>query len=420
MGFFPSKAENDMWMRRNGDVYEYIAVYVDDLAIAAKDPKAIVDILTNKYGYKLKGTGEISFHLGCDFWRDEEGVLCFAPKKYIKKMVDTYERLFGSKPTANVRSPLEKGDHPEVDTSEYLDADGIKKYQSLIGALQWAVSIGRLDITTAVMTMSGFRVAPRQGHLERLQRIYAYLAKFCHATIRVRTGEPDYSGIPENTYDWQYSVYGSVKEVLPSNAPEPLGNWVTVTTYVDANLYHDLITGRSVTGILLMINQTVIDWYSKKQATVETATYGSEFVAARTATDKTIDLRTTLRYLGIPIRDKSFMFGDNKSIVGSATVPHSKLAKRHNALSFHRVREAIASGIIRFHPVNQIRLTYSVSIGDMPQFGNYSNLLCSGIRILTRTTIKGSYNPRKRTGMDGKVETSYLLQPFKREGSSKF
>jgi hypothetical protein len=351
MGFFPSKAENDMWMRRNGDVYEYIAVYVDDLAIAAKDPKAIVDILTDKYGYKLKGTGEISFHLGCDFWRDEDGVLCFAPKKYIKKMVDNYERLFGSKPTANVRSPLEKGDHPEVDTTEYLDADGIKVYQSLIGALQWAVSIGRLDITTAVMTMSGFRVAPRKGHLERLKRIYAYLAKFCHATIRVRTREPDYSSIPEKTYDWQYSVYGNVREVLPRNAPEPLGNWVLITTYVDANLYHDLITGRSVTGILLMINQTVIDWYSKKQATVETATYGSEFVAARIATDKTIDLRTTLRYLGVPVREKSYMFGDNKSVVDSSTVPHSKLAKRHNALSFHRVREAIASGIIEFQHI---------------------------------------------------------------------
>jgi hypothetical protein len=76
-------------------------------------------------------------------------------------------------------------------------------------------------------------------------------------------------------------------------APEPLGNYVT-THYVDANLMHDIATGRSVTGILHLMNKTSIEWYSKKQATVETATYGSEFVAARVCTEQIIDLRNTL------------------------------------------------------------------------------------------------------------------------------
>jgi hypothetical protein len=55
---------------------------------------------------------------------------------------------------------------------------------------------------------------------------------------------------------------------------------VILTHYVDANLYHNVLTGRSVTGVLHFLNGTLIDWYSKKQATVESATYGSEFVAA--------------------------------------------------------------------------------------------------------------------------------------------
>ena len=131
--------------------------------------------------------------------------------------------------------------------------------------------------------------------------------------------------------------------------PKALGKSVVTTTYVDANLYHDLLTGRSVTGVLHLINQTPIDWFTKRQATVETATYGSEFVAARQATEQVIDLRITLRYLGVPIEGPSFMFGDNQSVVTSSTIPHSNLNKRHNALSYHRVREAIASGVIRFH-----------------------------------------------------------------------
>ena len=75
-----------------------------------------------------------------------------------------------------------------------------------------------------------------------------------------------------------------------------MGKEVILTAYVDANLYHDLTTGRAVTGVLHLVNQTPIDWYTKRQATVETATYGSEFVAARIATDQVIDLRLTLRY----------------------------------------------------------------------------------------------------------------------------
>jgi hypothetical protein len=116
-----------------------------------------------------------------------------------------------------------------------------------------------------------------------------------------------------------------------------------------------MLTGRSVTGILHLANQTPLDWFSKKQATVETATYGSEFVAARTCVEQTMDLRTTFRYLGVPVRDKSYMFGDNESVVGSSTKVHAKLHKRHNALSFHRVREAIASGMIAFYHVAGIR-----------------------------------------------------------------
>ena len=101
-----------------------------------------------------------------------------------------------------MQSPLESGDHPELDASEFLDEDGIEIYQSLIGSMQWAVSIGRYDIHTAIMTMSGFRVQPRKGHLDRVKKMYGYLCKFKHYKIRFRTEEIDYSIIPRQEYDW--------------------------------------------------------------------------------------------------------------------------------------------------------------------------------------------------------------------------
>jgi hypothetical protein len=69
-------------------------------------------------------------------------------------------------------------DHPELDTTKELETDGIKQYQSLIGALQWLVTLGRFGILCAVSTMGSIRVNPRQGHLDRLKHIYGYIKKF--------------------------------------------------------------------------------------------------------------------------------------------------------------------------------------------------------------------------------------------------
>ena len=347
MGFVPCKAENDIWMHKNQELYEYIAVYVDDIMVAARNPSEITKRLESEHRFKLKGVGSMKYHLGCDYFRDEDGTLCFGPRKYIDKMIEQFERMFGTKPK-EYTSPLEKSDHPEIDSSPELDANGIKMYQSMIGSLQWAISLGRFDIHTCTMSMSRFRTEPRQGHLDRLKRIYGYQKKFKSAAIRVRTEEPDFTALPDQEFDWCQTVYGNVKEEMPKDIPAPLGKSVTLVSYVDANLYHDMLTGRSVTGILHFCNQTLVDWYSKRQACVQTATFGSEFVAARIAVDQIIDLRTTLRYLGVPVYGKSYMFGDNQAVVNNSAIPHSCLSKRHNALSYHRVREAIAAKVISY------------------------------------------------------------------------
>jgi hypothetical protein len=78
-----------------------------------------------------------------------------APKKFIDKMLDSYQRIFGSKPH-QYSTPLEHGDHPKIDDSEELGLDNIKKFQSMIGALQWVIQIGHFDINTDVMTLSSF------------------------------------------------------------------------------------------------------------------------------------------------------------------------------------------------------------------------------------------------------------------------
>ena len=110
--------------------------------------------------------------------------------------------------------------------------------------------------------------------------------------------ELDYSEIPVNEYDWSQSVYGDVKELTPKDAPGPLGKFVMLSHNIDANLLHYMITGHSITGILHFLNKMPINWYAKKQVTVETTTYGSEHVTAHTCVNQVVDLRLTLQYLG--------------------------------------------------------------------------------------------------------------------------
>ena len=164
-GFLPCRAEPDIWMRPSDGIYEYIAVYVDDLAIAMHNPSEFTNVLSSKYNFSMKGTGPLKFHLGADFVRDNKGTLSMAPRKYIDRMIASYERMFGEKPKINVYSPLEPGDHPELDDSQLPDATGTQQYLTLVGMLQWAISLGRFDIATAVMSMSSFHAAPCCGHL---------------------------------------------------------------------------------------------------------------------------------------------------------------------------------------------------------------------------------------------------------------
>ena len=397
-------------MGEKPDHWEYIGTYIDDLAITSKDPQAIVDKLVKEYKFKLKGTGPISYHLGCDFVHDEDKVLCIQPRKYIEQMVETYVRLFGEKPKEIYSSPLEKGDHPELDTSDLLGANGIQKFQPMIGAMQWAISLGRFDIATAIMSLSSFRVAPHVGHLKRCKCIYTYLSKMRHAVIRVQTEEPDFSALLDITYNWAQSVYGNVKEVIPEDCPKPLGKHVTLSHCVDANSYHDMLSGHSVTRILHFVNKCPIDWYSKKQGMVETATFGSEANAARTATEQTIETpatcsETTRLLLTVVCCPKpSFTRG----IQCSPTIAFMKPLQVEWSSSFITL-------------VRLTQLTFLVSIGDTSN----SSRSCSG-REIHESCSKRSIARKPMVSLNGEtpptkvVAIEPILGPVKYEAGSHY
>ena len=263
--FKPSKADPDVWMRPEpgGTCYEYIAVYVDDLAIAAKDPQAFCNELKKRYNLKLKGVGHLEYHLGCTYKKDPDGTLAADPRRYVNKILESYERMFKEKPR-KFRPPLEGGDHPEPHTPELCDEHQTNQFQTLIGQLQWLISPRHFDIAVHVMSLSRFRTQPRKGNPDRAKRIVGYLLFLPDGTIRFRTEEPDLLSLKDQVYDWTRSVYSGACEQIPHDIPKPLGKHGQTTHYVDANLHNDLATGKVVTAVLHFLNQTPIDVYSKR------------------------------------------------------------------------------------------------------------------------------------------------------------
>jgi hypothetical protein len=193
-------------------------------------------------------------------------------------------------------------------------------------------------------------MVPWEGHFEALLRLFGYLKEYPKEGILVDR-IPRYKTQPTfMTYNWN-EFYSDAAEDLPPDIPPPKGAPMHTLCYVDADHAHETVTRRSVSGILLFLSGMPVKWYSKRQKTVETSSCGSELLATRIAIELIIKLRYKLRMLGVLVDGPTTMYNDNIAVVLKTTVPSSQLKKKHNAIAYHRVREAIAGNIVRLEHI---------------------------------------------------------------------
>jgi hypothetical protein len=120
--------------------------------------------------------------------------------------------------------------------------------------------------------------------------IFVYLHKHDKSSIAFDPSDPGFDPNDFIEQDWS-EFYGDVQEELPPMMPEPLGFLVTsISVFVDANHAGNVVTRRSHTGIVIFLQNTPIIWHSRRQNTVETSMFGSEFVALRNARDLIVGL----------------------------------------------------------------------------------------------------------------------------------
>jgi hypothetical protein len=374
----PCEADPDVWMRpavRESDgfeYWEYVLIYTDDLLVISENPKEVLDKIDHYFPLKPGSITPPDVYLGAKIskYTLKNGVVAWAmsSSQYVQeavKNVETYLRERNMSLPAKATTPLTSNYRPELDVSAELDPERANYYMSLIGILRWSVEIGRMDITCEVSMMSSHMALPREGHLTQLFHMFAYL-KRRHNTRMVF--DPSYPFVDEERFkaglDWTV-LYGDVQEAIPPNAPRPRGKEVVIRHYVDADHAGERLTRRSRTGYLTFLNMAPTNWFSKRQNSVETSTFGSEFTAMKVVTEANRGLRYKLRMLGVPINESSYVFCDNNSVVCNTTAPESTLKKKSNAIAYHCVREAVA--------MKEILITYE------PTDTNLSDLMTKAL-----------------------------------------
>ena len=183
--------------------------------------------------------------------------------------------------------------------------------------------------------------------------MFSYLKSHHNSEMVFDPSDPDVDMSDFEEQDWSSTVYATaLKEELPPNMPEPRGQSMRMICYVDSDHAGDNVTRRSRTGFLVFLQSAPIYWMSKKQTSIETSSFGSEFIAMKQCTEYVRGLRYRLRMMGIPVEEPTFIYGDNQSVLANTKNPHSQLKKKSNSIAYHFVREGCARGEWRTTYVN--------------------------------------------------------------------
>ena len=243
---------------------------------------------------------------------------------------------------------------PELDVSEELSPLDASYYQSLIGILRWIVELGCIDICLEVSMMLSHLALPRKGHTDQVMQIFGYLKKYHNVELVFDPSDPMINEQDFERRDWVSSESGHVedKEELPPNMPEPRGMGFTIVAKVDADHASDTVTRRSRTGILVYLNCLLVHWWSKKQASIKSSSFGAEFIVMKQCCEYLRGLRYKLCMMGILCDQPSHIYGDDQSDLANKMMPDSMLKKKSKSIVYHFVHKGSARGEWRTAYVN--------------------------------------------------------------------
>ena len=267
LGFQSCLADPDVWMREgekpSGEKYwEFVLLYTDDcLCISHKGESVLRNEIGKYFKLKEKSIGPHSQYLGEKLRKVQlqNGAYAwaFGCSQYVQEAVRNVEKYLNERkrsllPSKKAQGPMENNYRPELQTSPELSSAEAAYFMSFIGILRWMVELGRIDICCEVSMLSSYLALPREGHLDQIFHIFAYL-KYHHNTELVFDPSiPEISGQDFEKQNWEGTIYGDdLVEEKPPNRPKSRGNGMRMTVYVDSDHAGDSVTRRSRTGFIV-------------------------------------------------------------------------------------------------------------------------------------------------------------------------
>ena len=213
-----------------GGHYEYIARYVDDIMVFAKDPMAIMKELEKVY--VLKGVGAPRYYLGGDVldldeqWEKEGLTHALSAQTYIQNCIPKLAKMIGIEQFAKKKTPFDDKYHPELDESPLCSPERISKYRSMIGSANWILTLGRFDIAYTLSTLSRYSMAPREGHFQAMIRLFGYLMNYNKGMLVIDLSLPAIrnDATVSSGHNW-FEFYPDACEDIPPDMLTPRGEW---------------------------------------------------------------------------------------------------------------------------------------------------------------------------------------------------
>lgn len=300
----------------------YLALYVDDGLVLCKSMETIKRFL-RKFGqvFEIK-VSEPNYFVGIEVERDRtRKLLKIHQKTYLEKLIEK----FGMIDTKTLSIPVDPNAHLSNEMSPKIDSErrqmDVVPYSALIGSLQFAANVTRLDIAFGVNLLSRYLKNPGHEHWQAAKRILKYLK----ATVN--------EGI----------IYGG-----KATSWEPI-------CYSDADFAGDEDERRSTSGSVVILCGGPVAWLSRRQKTVALSTAEAELIAATLATQEALwilKLMASIREVNEEELKPIQLNCDNQATIALTKNPVFHQRTKHIGKDYWFVRKAAEMGklVIEYCP----------------------------------------------------------------------
>ena len=307
MQFIQSISDPCIYVGKINGQLVFVAVYVDDLIIAAKQ-SSVIDKTKKLFAQKfsVKDMGQLHYFLGVRIIQTTNSVW-LSQEKYCNNILERY----GMSNCAPVATPMETSAKPlkAHDSSKICDQ---RLYQSVIGSLLYLAGATRPDLSQSVHKLAQYSSCPTTEHWSLVKRILRYVK----GTVDV--------GLLFKCH---------------SNS--------SLAVYADSDYAGDLSDRKSTSGYVLLKNGAAISWKSKKQSVVAQSTAEAEYVALFFAVQETIWIRRMLHDLHEELSGPTVVYEDNQAAIKIVQNPVDHPKTKHIATKFHFTRQHVEDGVVK-------------------------------------------------------------------------